>query len=95
MTFADSIRWLASAGVLGVVSSYIVVAIKAFFPEVQDKVSVIVSIATAAVLAILANLALPHLAQIPPQIEQFWPIVVWAVQQAWYQFVVKQHNTEC
>lgn len=94
MTFADSIRWLATAGALGIVSTYAVQVIKALFPQVKDKMTVIVSIVAAAVLSIAANLALPYLGTVPPQVEQFWPIVVWAVQQAWYQLIVKQHNPE-
>ena len=88
----DFLKWLATAAALPVVSSYVVDLIKYLAPEVEDRLAVLVSIAVAALASVLGIVAQPYLADIPSEVETFWPIIVWAIQQAWYQLFNKDHE---
>jgi hypothetical protein len=90
MSFNEFLAWLAAPAVLGVLSSFIVTAIKAFWPSVADRVAVLVSIIVAAVLSVGAGLALPYVGRIPPEIAAYWPIVTWAASQLWYELTKKR-----
>ena len=84
------LAWLAAPAVLGIVSSFIVTAIKAFWPGVADRVAVLVSIIVAAALSVGAALVLPYVGRIPPEIAAYWPIVVWSASQLWYELTKKR-----
>ena len=87
----DFLKWLATAAALPVVSSYLVDLIKYLRPEVEDQLAVLVSIAVAVLAGLLGIVAQPYLADIPAEVEQYWPLIVWAIQQAWYQLFNKDH----
>jgi len=85
MTFAEWVLWLTTSAALGVVSSWILTAIKLAFPAVKDTVAKIASGLLAAVVCGLAIQVVPYLGQVPAWVEQFWPIIVWAASQIWYE----------
>ncbi len=85
MTFAEWVLWLASSAALGVVASYLLTLIKMVFPAVKDTVAKIASGLLAAVICGLAVQILPYLGQVPAWVETYWPILVWAVSQIWYE----------
>ena len=89
MTLAEFLMWLASAAAPGVVSSVIVDFIKAVWPSVEDKKAAAISIVVALVASAVALALQPYIGDIPPELEQVWPFIVWAVQQIWYQFIGK------
>jgi hypothetical protein len=90
MSFSEFLAWLAAPAALGIVSSFIVAAIKAFWPTVADRVAVLVSIVVATVLSVGAKFALPYIGSIPPEIVAWWPVVVWAAGQLWYELTKKR-----
>lgn len=94
MTFVEFMRWLASTAATGVVASYVVQAIKLVFPQVQDEVAVRVSVIVAAVVALAAYLVLPYMQQLPPVVEQIWPIIAWLASYIWFEIVLKKPRTE-
>ena len=85
MSFAEWLVWLGSAGALGVISSVVLTVIKLIFPALRDVYAKIASGVIAAIVSALALLLVPFLPQMPLWVEQFWPIVVWAVSQIWYE----------
>lgn len=87
MTFVEFVRWLATAGALGVVSSVVVQALKALVPGLADIKAKIISILVATFVSIVATLAVPYLGQVPADVERFWPLIVWAVSQLWYEVI--------
>ena len=92
MTFAEFIRWLAAPAALGIVSTFLVDLIKFIKPEIVDKVAVLVSVIVAGVASFLAQKLIPSLSELPPIVESLWPIIVWAVQQFFYQMFNKDHS---
>jgi hypothetical protein len=84
MTFVGFVTWLATPAALAVVSSLVVQVLKRVWPSVQQQLAVAISIAVAAVASVVAMYALPWVAQLPPDVERLWPVVVWALQQLWY-----------
>jgi hypothetical protein len=90
MTFNEFLAWLAAPAALGIVSSFIVTAIKALTPTVADRIAVLVSIIVAAVLSVGAGFALPYVGRIPPEIAAYWPIVVWSASQLWWELTKKR-----
>ena len=89
MTLAEFLQWLATAAAPAVVSSLIVDFIKAVWPDVEEKKAAAVSIVVAMLASALALVAQPYIGDIPPELEQVWPLIVWAIQQLWYQFIGK------
>ncbi len=87
MTFSAFIVFLASAGALGGIASVALQIVKAVFPAVQDKSAKIASVIVATLVAIGATLALPFLGQMPPAVEQFFPLVCWLASQIWFEII--------
>jgi len=84
VALGEFIAYLATAGALGVVSSVILQLIKRLFPALAEVYAFAASMIAAVVISVAANLLLPMLPSFPPELEQFWPIVVWAAQQIWF-----------
>lgn len=91
MTFADWVKMLAAVGSLGAIAAAITAIVKrAFgFEGVQIR---LLSALLAAIINVLATLAVPYLGQLPPVIEQFWPVLVWIAGQIWYEseWIIRQ-----
>ncbi len=85
MTFLAFVTWLATPAALAVVSSLVVQVLKKVYPSIQQQLAVAVSVAVAAVLSVVAMYALPWVKTLPPDVERLWPVVVWALQQLYYQ----------
>jgi hypothetical protein len=81
MNFAEFVKWLGGTAALGAVSAFALQAIKALFPSVKDNMAKIASVVFAALASIVAQLALPVIPQLPAEIEQFWPVIVWLWSQ--------------
>jgi hypothetical protein len=90
MSFSEFLAWLAAPAALGIVSSFIVNAIKAFKPTVEDRIAVAVSIIVAALLSVGAKLVLPYANNLPPELVAYWPVLVWAAGQLWYELTKKR-----
>ena len=93
-TFVEWVKWVASAGALGVISSFLVEFVKFVKPQIEDRVAVAVSILVAALCSGLALYTIPFLDGIPYQVELYWPIIVWAAQQLWFTLVKKRPELE-
>jgi len=87
MTFVEFVQWLATSGALGAVSYFLLQCIKALFPSVKDKVASIASVLMAAIVGIVATFAVPYLNNLPPWIDQVWPIIVWLWSQLFYEIM--------
>jgi len=87
MTFVELVKWLATSAALGVVSTFVMQALKALFPAIRDQSAKIISVVVAALVSVGATLALPFLPQVPAWVEQFWPTLVWLASQLWYELI--------
>ncbi len=85
MSVSEFLAWLAAPAALGIVSSWAVTAIKLFWPRIADRWAVVASIVVAAVLSVGATVFLPYVSKLPPGLVAYWPIVVWAASQLWWQ----------
>ena len=84
MSFSDFVKYLATPAALGVVSSIAVALLRRVWPQIEEGKAVILSWAVAALAYLLGGQVLPLLPQLPPQVELYWPAVVWFCQQVWY-----------
>ena len=85
MSFADFVKYLGSAAALAAVSSILLQLLRKVRPAVDENIAFVLSILFAAVIAIGAKMAIPYLGELPPEIENFWPVIVWAIQQVWWR----------
>lgn len=79
--FLEFVKWLAGTAALGAVSAFALQAIKALWPAVKDDMAKIASVVFAALASVAAQLLLPVVPQLPAEIEQFWPVIVWLWSQ--------------
>lgn len=85
MSFGEFVLWLGSSAALSVVSSLLLTVIRKFFPQIVEKWAIVASVLLAALASVAAMLLQPYLGALPAWVEQFWPFVVWIVQQLWYE----------
>ena len=85
MTFADFVKWLASSAALGVLSSILLDVLKVVFPSLKANLAKYASVILAAVVSIVAQYAVTFLPQVPPWVEQIWPVIIWIWSQVWYE----------
>ena len=83
-TFGEFVKYLAGAAALGVVASSFVSLLKVAL-NIEGTKAKIISVIAAAVVNVVANLFMPYLDRLPPQIAQFWPVAVWIASQIWYE----------
>ena len=83
-SFQDFVLYLASPAALGVISSLVLQVIRKQWPQIDGQIAFVWSIGMALVFGVGATLLLPNLEQLPPEVEQYWPFVVWFMQQVWY-----------
>lgn len=86
-SLGELVLFLASTGAIGVVSTYVTQGIKKLFPMVADEIAVRVSVIVAAVVSLCAFLALPYMRQLPPIVEQVFPVLAWLVSYIWFQVI--------
>lgn len=84
MTFAEWVGLLASVASLGAIAAAITAVVKRLTGLEGVKIKLLSALLAAAV-NVVATLALPYLAELPPVVEQFWPVLVWIVSQVWYE----------
>lgn len=90
MNLSEFVLWLASAGALGAISSFLFQALKVLIPGLEDRWAKIGSVVFAAVLSVIAQQVVPLLPQVPEWVTQLWPMVVWLWQQLTYELIVKR-----
>ena len=90
MTFSDFVRYIGTPAALGVVSSIVVAILRKVWPTIQEGVAVIASLLTAVLAYIIASYLVPLLPQLPPELELYWPAVVYLAQQIWYWLMKDQ-----
>ena len=84
MSMVEFVTYLAGAAALGVVSSFVVTALKKLL-GIEGTAAKVASVAIAALVNVAANLALPYLDNLPVWVAQFWPVAVWLAGQIWYE----------
>lgn len=91
MSFADWVAMLAAVTSLGAVAAWITAIVKRLF-GIEGVQIRLLSAALAAIINVLATMAIPYLARMPPIVEQFWPVLVWIAGQIWYEsaWVIQQ-----
>jgi len=89
MELAEFLAYLAAAGALGAVSSIVLQLIRRLWPALDEVYAFLASMIAAIAISVAANLLLPVLPSFPPEVKQFWPIVVWAAQQIWFYLMNK------
>lgn len=90
MTLIGFLRGVAAPAALGVVSVYVMQFVKFLWPKLEDRLAVAVSIVVALFVGITANELIPIVPQLPAWVNGYWPYVMWAAQQLWFQVVVKK-----
>ena len=93
MSFSEFIAWLGTSAALGVMSSIFLTGLKAVIPSLADKTAKIVSVILAGIACVAAVILRPHLANLPPWIEAFWPTLVWVLQQVWFELTKPKEPT--
>lgn len=91
-SFAEFVKWLASGAALGALSAFGFQALKAIFPSLRDDVAKIGSVIFAALLNGLARTLIPVLPQLPPAIDQYWPVITWLWSQVVWEIWLKDRN---
>lgn len=85
MSFADLVKYLGSAAALAAVSSILLQLLRKAWPKVDENIAFVLSILFAAGISIGAKATIPYLSKLPPEVEDAWPVVVWALQQVWWR----------
>lgn len=84
MTFEEFIRYIATPGSLGAISSVVLAIVRRVWPEIDEDLAFVASVALAALAYVLASFVLPMLPELPAELELYWPAVVFLMQQIWY-----------
>ena len=84
MSFADFVRYIGTPAALGVVSSIVLALMRRVWPNIDEGKAVVGSLLVAVVVYMIAAWLVPILPQLPPQLELYWPAIVYLAQQIWY-----------
>lgn len=84
MSFEEFLRYVATPAAMGAVSSIVLAIVRRLWPEIQEGLAVVASLLVAVIAYGVAAYLLPLLPQLPPELELYWPAVVYLAQQIWY-----------
>lgn len=85
-TIAAFIAWVALTSNLAPMSSVLLQLIKRLNPGLENAKAMALSIVFSCMGCLVANIAQPYVADLPPIVNVIWPILWWALQQFWYSW---------